>query len=390
MSVLGMLTICLLFGATPAGTDTATAAGSGFVLVPPGSGPSPAKEQFELRSAIAFVSSRDNPPPPGADRGHVSEIYLMLMKPDGTRDANEPLRRLTDNTAGDGFAALSPDGKKVVFDSNRDRKADEPANTSDLFLMDADGSGQIKLPRGSSATWSPDSKWIAFHASASGTGTPIRGDAGAPTTDSDIFVMNVDDCLSNLDACRTKQAAPGVLPAFLKNITHSGADIDDDANWSPVGQELVFTSHPVTDSATTSVHAEVYTIDLATGQRTCLTCQCPICTNGPEEERDPAWSPDGTHISYACKAGGTIFQVCVMDANGAGQKALTHLAVPAFGSNWSPDGAFIVFHRAVSGRIQLFIMKADGTGLTQLTTPPDFPALSDNGFANWGVVRVKS
>ena len=99
---------------------------------------------------------------------------------------------------------LSPDGKKIVFDSNR-LTLDIPTrfgtpNIFDLFVMDADGANQTLLTRGSSATWSPDGKDIAFHASASyytsggnDTGEPIAGGPGAATTDSDIFVANVDD-----------------------------------------------------------------------------------------------------------------------------------------------------------------------------------------------------
>ena len=77
--------------------------------------------------------------------------------------------------------------------------AGEPFNTSDLYVMNTDGTEQIHLLRGSSATWSADIKNIAFHASASGTGLPIRFDPGAPATDSDLFVLNVDDWLAGTD-----------------------------------------------------------------------------------------------------------------------------------------------------------------------------------------------
>src|SRR5262245_17559565 len=107
--------------------------------------------RFELVSKIAITSTRDDPSNPllGA------EIYLI--DPDG----KNPLR-LTDNAFGDSFPMLSPDGKKIVFDSNRLTADSGTLNISDLFVMDADGTNQELLTRGSSATWSPDGKDIVF------------------------------------------------------------------------------------------------------------------------------------------------------------------------------------------------------------------------------------
>ena len=67
-----------------------------------------------------------------------------------------------------------------------------PFNTSDLFVMKADGTGETWLARGSSGTWSPDGRFVAYHASASGTGQPIKTDPGAAASDSDIFVVSAD------------------------------------------------------------------------------------------------------------------------------------------------------------------------------------------------------
>ena len=162
------------------------------------------EKQALLRSTIAFVSTRhDAAADPAVDAQRAwlaAEIYLM----DG--DGTNP-RRLTDNTYADGFPSLSPDGARIVFDSNRLRTDGDPFNTSDLFVMNADGTAQTSLVRGSSATWSPDSRKIAFHASASGTGKLINFLPGAATTDSDIFVMDLGDFLKN-----------GVRP---KNITNN-------------------------------------------------------------------------------------------------------------------------------------------------------------------------
>jgi TolB protein len=338
---------------------------------------------FRLESTIAFTSTRDTLQiTPVINAG---EIYLM--HPDGT-----DLRRLTNNSDGDGFAVLSRDGKKLVFDSNRNRAEGEPVNTSNLFVMNTDGTQQTLLTRGSSATWSPDSKTIAFHASASYyasggavTGTPIRTDPGSATSDSDLFVANLDDLAAAAEVlAKTGQAT---------NITNTPDQIEDDADWSrspttaPAGQSLVFTSHPVSDNARLSNRAEISVMDPDGSSRLQLT-------HNDYEERAPAWSPDGTRIVFSCRIGGgsADFELCVMNADGSGLVQLTDNAVPDLSAAWSPDGQQIVFARpSVTGAPdnQLFTMQpalnADGTlpTATQLTFPPGV-----NLLANWGELRV--
>jgi TolB protein len=313
--------------------------------------------EFELVPTIAFTSSRDNP---------TGEIYLM--NGDGTN-----LRRLTENMVGDALPALSPDGKKIVFDSNRLRLPTEPGNTSDLFLMNTDGTEQTYLIRGSSATWSPDSKYLVYHASASGTGLPTTTDPGAATSDSDIFVANVDDLLARV-------AGP-------QNITNSSDVIDNDPNWSPDGTKIAFTRHPApAPDPRNPSDAEIYVID-ATG----LTQR----TFNNYEERAPQWSPDGSRIVFMARVGtqpgtqrGYNFEICVMNADGTNFVQLTDNAVFDGGPNFSPDGQKILFVRSLgppgSGQGQeLFSMNADGTNEMQLTNTP-----GSNTLARWGVLRI--
>jgi TolB protein len=305
-------------------------------------------------STIAFTSGRDNPT---GNPQLAAEVYLM----DG--DGTNP-RRLTENADGDAFATLSPDGKgRIVFDSNRNRGSLEPLNTSDLFLMKHDGSDQTFLTRGSSATWSPDSQSIAFHRSASGTGLPIKPDPGAATTDSDIFVARVCDLVAHLPPT---------------NITNTLTEIEDDADWSPDGQKIAFTRHPVTDNPNNSALAEIYVLNAdGTGQPLALT-------HNAEEERAATWSPDGTRIAYMCRHLGSDFEICLMNADGTAQTQLTFNTVLDATPSWSPDGQKIAFHRLVAGEgLQLWVMNADGTGETKLTGAPGM-----NLFANWGEIKA--
>lgn len=311
---------------------------------------------WDLVSTIAFVSTRDDPTNPFLG----AEIYLM----DGN---GQNQRRITTNADGDAFPALSPDGKKIVFDSNRLRAEGEPLNTSDLFLMAPDGTEQQWLTRGSSATWSPDGKYVAFHRSASGTGLPIKPDPGAATFDSDIFVANVDEVLAGV-------AGP-------TNLTNNPAAIDDDPDWSPDGERIAFTSHDVNDNHMNSVTAEIYVIH-ANGSG-----GVPVrLTDNAEEERAPAWSPDGTRIAFMCRRGGSDFEICVMNADGTDQVQLTDNTVLDATVSWSPDGGQLAFSRMVAaGRQQVFRMNVDGTGQTQLTS-----SAGSNLLARWGQLRVQA
>lgn len=321
------------------------------------------ENQYTLRSTIAFVSTRDDTtadPATDLQRAFLAfEIYLI------DADGRNP-RRLTRNTYFDGFPTLSPDATRIIFESNRRRTGGELFNTSDLFLMNTDGTGQTFLIRGSSATWSPDGKHIAFHASVSGTGQPIKTDPGAATSDNDIFISSLDELLQ-------KRARP-------RNLTNSPGMIDEDPDWSPDGEKIVYTAHPAADNPANPVGTEIYVLPAdGTGSPRRMT-------HNAEEERGPAWSPDGKRILFSCRRGGSDFELCVMNADGTGLVQLTDNNVPDLTASWSPDGKRIVFHRRMGGRgqFQLFSMNADGTGEVQVTF-----AHGLNGYANWGEVRER-
>jgi uncharacterized repeat protein (TIGR01451 family) len=91
-------------------------------------------------------------------------------------------------------------------------------------------------------------------------------------------------------------------------------------------------------------------------------------TNALAQDREPAWSPDGTRMAFRSDRAGNN-DVWVMNADGSGATNLTNHPAAEGEMSWSPDGTRLVFRRDIpmSGE-QLFVINADGTGETQLTS----------------------
>ena len=217
---------------------------------------------------IAFVSNRD---------GLGAEIYVMNA--DGSGQT-----RLTNNIADDWYPSWSPDGRQIIFLSDRD-------GDIEIYIMNADGSEQTRLTNSPGSewlpSWSPDRSRIAFSDNRDGN--------------VEIYVMNADG------SGRT-------------NLTNNPAN-DWAPSWSPDGRRIAFVSDRDGNN-------EIYVMNADGSGVTRLT-------NNPASDQVPSWSPDGKRIAFASNRDGN-FEIYVMNADGSGVTRLTNNPAYDMEPSWSP------------------------------------------------------
>ena len=303
-------------------------------------GLTPLMVAVDAQGQIAFVSRRDGN----------AEIYVM--------DADgENQRRLTQNADADYQPSWSPDGKRIVFCSDRDGHPDRVPGwfTCEIYVMDADGGNQQNLTNhpsdDRSPSWSPDGTRIAFQSYRDND----------RNHNIEIYVMDADG-------------------ENQQRLTNNLIE-DEDPAWSPDGGRIVFSSaregHVIdADGNTTD---EIYVMDADGGNQRRLT-------ENRNNDWDPVWSPDGKRIAFASDRKGNFdeFDIYVMDADGGNQQKLTNIRGWDSSPSWSPEGERIAFMSERDGNTEIYVMDADGNNQQNLTNNPqgDFgPAWLNSPFS---------
>ena len=131
----------------------------------------------------------------------VGDFELCVVNVDGTG-----LRRITDAPGVSAAGGWSQEGTRIAFASSRDQDPEGVSPCGDLFTVDAEGSRLAKLTDGPARdcgpSWSPDGRHILF-----------SSDRGHPGGDSDLSVMNPDgSAITRLTHADSEEQEPALMP----------------------------------------------------------------------------------------------------------------------------------------------------------------------------------
>jgi len=315
-----------------------------------------------------------------SDRGAAGTSDIYQVNSDGSG-----LIRLTKDPANDSDPGWSPDRAQIVFTSDR-------TGISQIYILTMEDMEVVQLtnhPAGAmSPTWSPDGRRVAFVSTNADNRTILiqESRAGGEITRVPVDVTG----LANL-----AWAPSGDIIAFsafvvggtgeerdiysldisrntMVNLTNQPGD-DDNPSWTPKGDKLAFQSDRDGDE-------NIYVMQ-ADG-----TLQTPL-TDDPAADVEPDWSSDGCLIAFSSDRSGA-FDIHLMSDSGAEQSALAPFDADDLQPHWPPPAAQIVSELAVAAGVHtdlrdLFVLSDTGTKIIEVlksdTSDETMPDWSPDG-----------
>ncbi|ADO75892.1 TolB family protein [Stigmatella aurantiaca] len=316
-----------------------------------GPGPLSEEERRAIPGVIAFISER-------ADQKDV-----WLVKPSGEET------QLTKSPGEDDFpAAPSPDGKALLVIAARMVNG---FHLEQMRLQPLDGGEPVALhpprARTRNPSWSPDGRWLVAESDARSFSDLVRLEPKAGTQEQPLTQVK--------EGCFEPAVSPdGREVAFVSSregdpeiyvMKADGTDErritafhqeDREPRWSPDGQWLSFISNREGRERYFLVRPDGTSLRAVSGEATKL------------DERELAWSPDSKKVVFVERLPEAKSRLWVAAVDGGAPVALTDGRSRDDAPAWSPDGKYLVFVAERQGDVDLWLMRADGSGQTRLTT----------------------
>lgn len=197
----------------------------------------------------------------------------------------------------DRYPGWSPDGTRICFMSDRE-------NSTNLWIMNADGSGVKRLNRTPAVCYMPS--WQI-------------------TPDGERIVFGKHGDKAEMASIKPDGTGEQVLGE------------GHDPTFSPDGRRICYTGHPPAPEGGVTVY--VMNWDGTEKRRVVQTSSTLGATF-------PNWSPDSKQIVYSFPMGAAL-ELFVVNADGNGNRQLTHFGGTSVctPSAWSPDGNWISFRK---------------------------------------------
>lgn len=260
--------------------------------------------------------------------------------------------------------AWSPDGKWIAC-----------IWRGGVTVMDSDGSSVRQITKGPAdlaPSWSPDGQKLFFLSAKAGElqvwSVPVEGGDPAQLTDErylssytpqwipyrNLLLYVAGGKICTLD---TKSGVRGIIPfsakikVARKNYKHISPKLPAPGQRLPVRGICSPVPSPDGRLIVFSALGDLW-IRHTDGRAEQLI-------SGPEDDADPAWSPDGTQVAYVSNRSGD-YQVWVLDLADRTRRQVTTKAGQAKAPIWQPSGENIIFVQSSWVQQTLCIVPASG------------------------------
>jgi TolB protein len=220
-----------------------------------------------------------------------------------------------------GSPAVSPDGTRIAFLA-------DGGGSAQVWVIGVDGSGAHAVPGAGRGRprWSPDGRSILI----TGGGAEDSGHVALVPADGGTR--------------RIVASVPGRNPVL-----------------SPDGRQAAFLTGPWTSTSLVVANADGSDMRVVAG--------------GSATAWNPAWSPDGRQLAYTYGDSTHVLQVHIVNADGTGDRAVTHMSKDQGSAQlpvWSADGRFLAVqvNNASAHTAHIWIVNAAG-GQARLVAPHD-------------------